>query len=209
MVVFLDQITTLISQYGYIAIFVMMLLESIIVPIPSEVVLPFAGAMIGLGVFNPMIAFIVALVASVLGNLIGFLIGFFLGVDVIFKYGKRFGFKMKTYEEGEVWIRRYGVLFAFISKLLPAIRSISSIICGAFKMDTKKFLLYTTIGVAIWSAVLMYAGYALESNWGQIATFISSSAIYVVIGAVVVFALIVRKGILKTAAQIVSRIRNS
>jgi membrane protein DedA with SNARE-associated domain len=206
MVFYLDQITTLISQYGYIAIFILMFLESVILPIPSEVVLPFAGAMIGAGLLSPFVAFPVAVLASVLGNFVGFIIGYILGIDVIFKYGKRLGFNMKNYTKGESWIKKYGILFAFISKLLPAVRSISSIICGAFKMDTKKFLAYTTLGVIIWSAVLMYAGYVLESHWNNIASAISGSSIYVVVGALVVLVLIIRKTIIKVINRVLSKI---
>ncbi len=198
MVFFLGNITILISQYGYLAIFVLMLLESIIFPIPSEVVLPFAGAMVALGVLSPIVAFPVAVAASILGSFIGFIIGYFLGIDIIFNYGKHFGFEMKSYKNGEKWIKKYGVLFAFVSKLLPAIRSISSMICGAFKMDTKKFLLYTTLGIVIWSAVLMYAGYAFASNWNAISSSMQHSTIYVVVGAIIALALITRKSIIKT-----------
>ncbi|MCL5009490.1 MAG: DedA family protein [Candidatus Parvarchaeota archaeon] len=204
----LDQISVLIYQYRYLAVFVLMFLESVALPIPSEVVLPFAGAMIGLNILDPVIAFPIAVIASVLGSLVGFLLGYFLGVDIIFRYGKKFGFRMKSYSDGEKWIKKYGVLFALISKLLPAIRSISSIICGAFKMDIKKFLLYTTVGIIVWSAALMYAGYALASNWNQIASSIASSALYVVIGSIVVLLVIIRRWVVKTANSMLLKLRN-
>ena len=141
----LDWITAIMQQYGYLAIFILMFLESTFAPIPSEIVLPFAGALVALGIINPILGFLDALIASVIGNVVGFWVGYFLGIKVVLKYGKNLGFKMETYINGEHWIKRYGSPFAFISKLLPVVRSFASIICGAFKMDFKRFLLYTSL----------------------------------------------------------------
>jgi membrane protein DedA with SNARE-associated domain len=77
------------------------------------------------------------------------------------------------------WIKRYGDYFAFFTKLLPAVRSIAGIICGAFKMDIKKFIAYSSFGVLIWSGFLVYTGYYLSNNWESIANIFEKIGVYV------------------------------
>ena len=185
----LDQIILFIANYSYIAIFVLMFLESVILPIPSEVVVPFTGFLIAINKMNPVLGFGDAVVASLLGSLVGYLLGYFLGVDIFLRYSKRIGFGEEEYKKGIVWIKRYGNYFAFITKLLPAVRSIASIICGAFKMDMKKFVAYSSAGILIWSGFLIYLGYYLSSNWESIASIFEKSAVYVA-GAFILFFLL-------------------
>ncbi len=180
----INEILSLIESQSYIAIFVLMFLESVIFPIPSEVVLPFTGFLIAMGKINPYLGFADAVVASILGSIVGFLLGYFLGIDIFLKYSKKFGFREREYEKGIKWINKYGNYFAFITKLLPAIRSIASIICGALKMDFKKFVGYSSAGILIWSGFLVYTGYYLSNNWESIANIFEKAGVYV--GAVFV-----------------------
>ncbi len=182
----LQEISSLISQYGYIAIFVLMFGESVILPIPSEVVLPLAGVLAAAGELNVFLSFGDAVVASIAGSIVGYLIGFIFGIDILWKYGKKFGLKRGEYERGINWIKRYGDYFAFFTKLLPAVRSIAGIICGAFKMDFRKFVIYATAGLVIWSAALFTLGYYFSKNWSVVSQYIQASAVYV--GAVFVVA---------------------
>ena len=184
----IEQILALIESQGYLAIFVLMFLESVILPIPSEVVLPFTGFLIAINKINPYLGFADAVGASVLGSIVGFLLGYFLGIDIFFKYSKRMGFKGLEYEKGIRWIRKYGDYFAFITKLLPAVRSIAGVICGAFKMDIRKFIAYSSAGILIWSGFLVYTGYYLSSNWESIANVFESAGIYVGVIFVLFFA---------------------
>jgi membrane protein DedA with SNARE-associated domain len=174
-----DQILALIESQSYLALFVLMFLESVILPIPSEVVLPFTGFLIAIGKINPYFAFTDVIAASILGSIVGFLLGYFLGIDLFLKYTKKLGFKGLEYEKGMKWIKRYGDYFAFFTKLLPAVRSIAGIICGAFKMDIKKFIAYSSFGVLIWSGFLVYTGYYLSNNWESIANIFEKIGVYV------------------------------
>ncbi len=183
----IPQILSLIGSQGYLAIFVLMFLESVILPIPSEVVLPFTGFLIAINKINPYLGFGDAVVASILGSIVGFLLGYFLGIDIFLKYSKRIGFGTAEYEKGIKWIKKYGNYFAFFTKLLPAVRSIAGIICGAFKMDIKKFIMYSSAGVVIWSGFLIYTGYYLSSNWESIANVVEKAGVYVAVIFVVFF----------------------
>lgn len=175
----LDQILTFLESNSYSAIFILMFLESVILPIPSEVVLPFTGFLIAIGKINPYLGFTDAIVASILGSIVGFLLGYFLGIEIFMRYSKKLGFKDLEYEKGIKWIKKYGDYFAFFTKLLPAIRSIAGIICGAFKMDLKKFIAYSSAGILIWSGFLVYTGYYLSNNWESIANVFEKAGIYV------------------------------
>lgn len=193
----IDQIITFMSQNGYIAIFLLMFAESTILPVPSEVVLPFAGFLVATGAINPVFGFADGLIASLAGNLLGFVLGYVFGIDVVYKYGRRFGFRMDAYIQGERWMKKYGNAFAFICKLLPVVRSFSSVVCGAFKMGIKKFTIYTTAGIAIWSAALMYVGFVLTDNWQSVANAVISASPYIGIAAILVLLFFTRRWIKK------------
>lgn len=191
-----DQLIVFMQQYGYIAFFLLAFFETTLVPVPSEVVLPFAGALMAISGLNPLFLVTDVWAGNIAGNMTGFWLSYFVGIDVILKYGKKFGFKMEGYLDAEKWVKKYGVTFAFVSELLPVVRSVTSIVCGAFKMDFKRFLIYTIVGFAIWSSVLMYLGFVLAGNWSIISNYISGYTLYVAAIAVVVFAVIARKYIL-------------
>ena len=199
MILFLDQIfqsmsftqvLQLIVNYDYIAIFLLMLAESTFIPFPSELVLPFAGYLIAINAMDPVLGFADAVIAALAGSLINYAIGYLLGLKVVLKYGKKFGFEMKAYKLGIKWMKAYGNYFAFISKLLPVVRSAASLVCGAMNMDLKKFTAYTAAGISVWSAVLMYAGYAFAENWEQVYSIISTYLVYITLIIVFSFALI-------------------
>lgn len=175
----LEQILSFLESNSYSAIFILMFLESVILPIPSEVVLPFTGFLIAMGKINPYLGFTDAVIASILGSIVGFLLGYFFGIEIFLRYSKKFGFKGLEYKKGINWIKKYGDYFAFFTKLLPAVRSIAGIICGAFKMDIKKFIAYSSAGVLIWSGFLIYTGYYLSSNWESIANVFEKAGVYV------------------------------
>ena len=182
-----DQILAFLESNSYSAIFVLMFLESVILPIPSEVVLPFTGFLIAIGKINPYLGFSDAVIASILGSLVGFLLGYFLGIEVFLRFSKKLGFRDLEYEKGIKWIKKYGDYFAFFTKLLPAIRSIAGIICGAFKMDIKKFVAYSSAGILIWSGFLVYTGYYLSNNWEAIANVFEKAGVYVAVVFVLFF----------------------
>ncbi len=184
MVFGLDQLIAFMSQYGYLAFFILAFFETTLLPIPSEVVLPFAGALVAIGALKSFFIFPDVIIGNLAGNLFGYFVAYFLGIDIVLKYGKKIGFKMDSYTKAEAWVKRYGVMFAFITEILPVVRSVTSTVCGAFKMNLKKFIIYTFAGFTIWAGMLMYTGFVLANNWQTIANSISVYGVY--IGAIVV-----------------------
>lgn len=162
----------LIQNLGYGGIFVLMTLESALLPIPSEVTMPFAGFLAHAGRLN----FWYVVMAGTMGNLIGSLgayaIGFFLEESVILnlvkKYGKFILVSEHEYLRAVRWFAKYGNPIAFFSRLLPAVRTFISLPAGLAEMNIWKFSFYTFLGSLIWSTFLTWVGFYLGSQWNSL-----------------------------------------
>jgi len=179
----------LIQTTGYFGIFGLMTLESVLIPIPSEVTMPFSGFLVSEGILNFWLVVIVASVANLIGSLIAYYIGYFLEeavlMNLIRKYGKFILVTPKDYEDAEHWFTKYGDKIVFISRLLPAVRTVISLPAGVFEMNIKKFIIYTFVGSFIWSIVLTYVGVKLGENWDVLGGYFHKFDIVIVIAFVV------------------------
>jgi membrane protein DedA with SNARE-associated domain len=163
-------VITFMTNYGYLAIFVLMVLESASLPIPSEVVLPLAGLLAARGILNPYLAFAVIAVAGLIGATIDYHIAYFLGKDVVYKHLQLFRVKRKTLEDFDRWFERNGAFTVFIGRLIPEVRGLVSLPAGFTAMPKRKFYAYTMAGMLIWNAILMSFGYyALDANNAYVA----------------------------------------
>jgi membrane protein DedA with SNARE-associated domain len=177
--------TATVSGWGYWGVFVLMLLESSSLPIPSEVVLPFAGYLVSAGQLNFWVTVAVATVAGVLGALVDYYIGLrgssFLNQRRILG---RVIFSRSQLEVAAGWFGRYGAMAVFACRLIPGFRTIVSFPAGAVKMPLAKFVVFTTAGCLLWNGLLIYLGYFLGSRWQQVA----GISHYIIIAAVVALA---------------------
>jgi len=162
-------IIQLIQSTGYVGIFILMALESALIPIPSEVTMPFSGYLASTGSLSYIYIVLVGTLANLAGSLVAYYIGFFLEESVLLsfikKYGKFILLSEHEYERAGKWFKKYGDKIIFISRLLPGVRTIISLPAGMFEMDIKKFIIYTTLGCLLWSALLTYIGMTLGANW--------------------------------------------
>jgi membrane protein DedA with SNARE-associated domain len=162
-------IISFIESTTYLGIFILMALESALIPIPSEVTMPFSGFLAQQGELNLWLVVAVGTVANLVGSLVGYYIGKVLEetvlLNLIRKYGKFVLISEKEYATSKRWFEKYGDKIVLISRLLPGIRTIISLPAGMFEMDLKKFIIYTTLGCLIWSALLTYVGYVMGENW--------------------------------------------
>jgi membrane protein DedA with SNARE-associated domain len=164
-----------IQSTGYVGIFLLMTLESALIPIPSEVTMPFSGYLASQGVFD----FWLVVAAGGLGNLAGSLIAYYLGrvLDtavlhgLIRRYGKFVLMSMEDYERGERWLREHGEIVTFTSRLLPAVRTFVSLPAGVARIPLAKFVIYTITGSLLWSGLLAYVGVKLGENWHSISDY--------------------------------------
>jgi membrane protein DedA with SNARE-associated domain len=177
--------TATVSGWGYWGVFVLMLLESSSLPIPSEVILPFAGYLVSAGQLNFWVAVAVATVAGVLGSLVDYYIGLrggsFLNKRRILG---RVIFSKSQLEVAAGWFSRYGAMAVFACRLIPGFRTIVSFPAGAVKMPLAKFVIFTTAGCLLWNGLLIYLGYFLGSRWQQVA----GISHYIIMAAVVALA---------------------
>jgi membrane protein DedA with SNARE-associated domain len=179
-------ITTTISALGYPGIFLLMAGESACLPIPSEVVLPFAGYVSFQGGFDLITTILIATAGQVFGALIAYYAGAWGGRPLVEKYLKFLD--SKHLATAERWFQKWGSKAIFISRLTPIIRTFIAFPAGLAKMDVKKFVLYTFAGSLPFTAVLTYAGYALGPYWTDLIKFFNELDLLVIIVIVMLFA---------------------
>jgi membrane protein DedA with SNARE-associated domain len=163
----------LIATYGYAAIFLLMLLESACIPIPSELIMTFGGALAAGAVPGTSLNLAGVIIAGVLGNVAGsylaWAVGRYGGQPALRRWGRRLHLRERELDRANQWFDRHGPRAVLIGRLLPVIRTFISLPAGIAGMDPVRFGIYTTIGCIPWTAALAYAGYAVGANWHSIA----------------------------------------
>ena len=165
-------IISFIQSTGYGGVFLLMAAESALIPIPSEVTMPFAGYLASLNHFNIFLIIFLGAVANLVGSLLAYALGYW-GEDhlirgLIKKYGKYLLISEHEYDRSEKWFRQYGEKIVFFSRVLPIVRTFISLPAGISKMNIWLFSAYTFVGSLIWSAFLTYIGFSLGKNWHSI-----------------------------------------
>jgi membrane protein DedA with SNARE-associated domain len=167
-----DFLTSIIQSYGVFAVFLLMTAESCLIPIPSEVTMPFAGFLAGRGILS----FPVVVLVGAVGNLAGSLLAYWLGAakgepwirTAIRKWGKWLLLKESDFDKGKLWLERYGNPVVFVSRLLPIVRTFVSLPAGIAKNNIVSFSVLTFIGSLLWSTLLAWLGLKLGENWTSI-----------------------------------------
>lgn len=157
-----------ITQYGIVAVFLAMLLESACIPLPSEVVMPFAGFEAWLGHLSLWDAIIAGILGNLAGSLIAYAVGKWGGRPLLTRYGRYIFFSERHFNAAEKWFSRYGSVAVLIGRILPAIRTFISLPAGIAKMNLSKFIIFTVIGTIPWVYILAEVGYQLGKNWAVI-----------------------------------------
>lgn len=160
-----DFVINLINQYGYFGMFLGMVLESVIIIIPSEAILATGGILASQKIFSFSGAFIVGLLGSIFCAIAIYFMGYFGGKPFVKKYGKYFFMKEENIEKSDSWFNKYGLYGALIGRNFPIIRTLISLPIGIMRLSFFKFLVYTIIGSIPWTFVFVYVGYTLGSNW--------------------------------------------
>jgi membrane protein DedA with SNARE-associated domain len=166
--------TRLIGDYGYLAVFVLMVLESACIPVPSEVTMLFGGALASASFAAPgqeLDLVMVALVGTA-GNLVGSWLAYGAGAvggrPLIDRFGRYFLVLPHEVDRAHEWFERRGELAVFVSRLLPVIRTFISLPAGVARMPFWRFTLYTVLGCLPWTFALAWLGYVLGENWTKV-----------------------------------------
>lgn len=154
-----------IETTGYAGIGFLMALESANIPIPSEVIMPFAGYLVSKGEFGFWQVVFCGAIGNLLGSLASYALGFYGGRAFLARYGKWFFITPHDVALADRLFWKYGAIIAFVSRVLPVVRTFISFPAGVAKMDLRKFALYTFAGSFLWSGLLAYIGVQLGENW--------------------------------------------
>jgi membrane protein DedA with SNARE-associated domain len=197
-----------IARLGYVGLAALIALETVVPPLPSEVVLPLAGFLCGRGDLNFIAAVAAATAGSVLGATLLYWLAWALGErrlrSLIARYGKWMLISESDLDAALVWFRRHGRSSVFLGRLVPAVRSYISVPAGIVRMPLPEFLVATTLGSGLWNTVLIGAGWLLGDRWEtivpQLARF--GNGVLILIGlAVVAFVAWRIAGMLKNRAR--------
>lgn len=170
-----------IESFGYLGIMLLITLENVFPPIPSEVVLSFAGFMTKHSELNVSWVVVYATIGSVLGAAILYWVGRLLSTErlermVAGRLGRILHFEPTDIVKAEGWFKKRGNIAVFFCRFIPIIRSLISIPAGTTKMPFGHFLLLTTAGTAVWNLVLVFLGRAAGHAWSQVAGYVDSYA---------------------------------
>jgi membrane protein DedA with SNARE-associated domain len=178
-----------IIQYGYLAVFLLMLAESACIPVPSEVIMLLGGAVAAGAVPGAHLSLAGVIIAGVLGNVAGsyvaWAVGKYAGQAAVRRWGRRVGIRTREVDRAIGWFDRHGPAAVFFGRLVPVIRTFISLPAGFANMPAGRFGLYTTLGCIPWTAALGIAGYALGANWQSVANDFHGPT-YVIAGVVIV-----------------------
>jgi membrane protein DedA with SNARE-associated domain len=159
----------IISQIGYPGILVLMALESTMVPIPSELVMPFAGYLAMKGTFTLPMVILMNTLGAIVGSLACYYLGSWGGKPLIDRYGKYLFVKRHDLEKTQAFFARHGSATVFIARLIPVVRHFISLVAGLAKMPLPQFLLQTVLGATLWGGFLAVLGYELGPKWEAMA----------------------------------------
>lgn len=161
----MDFITEFLAESGYIALFVTMVLENMNVPIPSEIVLGFAGFLVSQNIFSFWPTVLIGTLAGVAGSLGSYWIGYKGGRTVLLKYGRHMKLSSAKLIAADSWFQRYGGIAVFTGRLLPGIRTFISLPAGIAQYPLPHFIVLTILGTLPWTMLLVYIGSVLGDNW--------------------------------------------
>ena len=173
---------------GYPVIFLFIMLESTLVPIPSELVMPFAGFMASQGKFSLPVILVINSVGALVGSGICYWIGVVGGKPFLLNYGKYFLVRQHEIDRTEAFFARHGKKTIFIGRFLPVIRHVISVPAGIARMPLPGFFLQTFLGATIWGGVLIVLGYYVGANWEVLAS--TLKRVDHIVAAILVLALV-------------------
>lgn len=185
----IETLINFINQIGYLGIFIGMFLESTVVPIPSELIMIPAGISAAKGGMNIYIATILGIIGNILGAIFSYYLASSIGRRILFYVGKYFFIKPATIIKIEEFFKSHGSISVFMARLIPGFRHIISLFAGIAKMNLKLFLIYTSIGSAIWNSVLASIGYFIGENDEMIGQYLNHIIVAIIFICVVFLAI--------------------
>ncbi len=181
-------ITDFMSRIGLVAVFGLMLGENVFPPIPSELVMPLAGFLAAQGEMSLWLAIVAGTAGSVAGALLWYWVGVRFGRDRLRRLAERHG-RWLTVSPSDVngaigWFERYGWWAVFFGRMIPGVRTLVSVPAGMARMPMLPFLAFTTLGSLLWTGLLAWAGYLLESQYEKVSQWVNPVSNVILAGIV-------------------------
>jgi membrane protein DedA with SNARE-associated domain len=181
-----------IGAMGYPGIFLLMAMESSLVPVPSELVMPPAGYLAQQGLMNPWMAIFAGAAGSLAGAYVNYFFSRHVGRPLILKYGKYVLVPPEKFRKVEMFFLRHGEISTFIGRLLPVVRHLISIPAGLSGMNHLRFSAYTLLGAFLWCSILTWIGYAIGRNQDLIVAYSKQAVAWVAVGSCLLLATYIR-----------------
>jgi membrane protein DedA with SNARE-associated domain len=190
-----DLVTQVYEAVGYLGVALWVAIESVIVPIPSELVLPFAGFLVGEGTaIEPLtgspwslwLTVLAGTLGATVGALVAYAIGAWGGRPVLERWGKWVGITADDLDKADTFFAKHGEAASFFGRMIPVIRSLVSFAAGVAHMPLLKFTVFTFLGSLPWTALLVFAGVQLGANWEAVGGFLKSIEYLVLAGLVAI-----------------------
>ncbi|HEV2809512.1 MAG TPA: DedA family protein [Acidimicrobiales bacterium] len=180
-----DQLFRIVEGIGEVGVGMLVALENLFPPIPSEVILPFAGFQAERGELNLVLAWVAATIGALVGALLLYGVGAWVGTERLHELAGKRWFVMlsqKDYERGERIFERHGTKFVLFGRCIPLVRSVVSVPAGVARMPLVQFCAYTVVGSAVWNAIFIGAGYQLGQNYDRVEGWVRPIAYAVLLG---------------------------
>jgi membrane protein DedA with SNARE-associated domain len=186
-----NTIVNLLNQTGYLGVFLLMVMESATLPVPSEVVLPLAGYLVYKAQLEFWSTVVVATIGSLVGTMVDFGIGYYLGRPAVLRYGRIVRFSEKRLETTERWFASHGKSVVLLARFVPLLRTLIAFPAGIVRMDVKRFLVYSAVGILVWDIALIYLGVLAGQNSTAIASTLQAYFVPLGVAAVVIAGILV------------------
>jgi len=186
-----NTIVNLLNQTGYLGIFLLMVAESATLPVPSEVVLPLGGYLVSQGRLEFWSTVAVATVGSMVGTMVDFGIGYYLGRPAVLRYGRIVRFSEKRLGTTEKWFAVHGRSVVLLARFVPLLRTLIAFPAGIVRMDVKRFMIYSAVGILVWDIALVYLGDLAGQNSTAIANTLQTYFLPLGVAALVIAGVLV------------------
>lgn len=177
-----ELVTSVYNAVGYLGVALWVAVESVIIPIPSELVLPFAGFLVAFpeniepltgSPWNLWLTILAGTIGATVGAMVAYAFGYFGGRPLLLRWGRYLLIDPEDLAKTEAWFERYGSAAAFLGRMVPVVRSLVSFAAGVARMPLLPFVIFTFLGSLPWTALLVGAGYLLGDNWEVVGAWLS------------------------------------
>ncbi len=182
---FLNWILQWLAQYGYLALFGLLVLGIVGLPVPNETLLVFSGYLVARGRFQLVLTFITAVVGSICGISLSYFIGRTLGYKAVVRFGKYFGVTARQLHHTQLWFEKTGEWLLAFGYFIPGVRHFTALVAGTSQLRFRIFAIFAWSGATVWVIVFLALGYFVGENWRQTLAFLDKYTYLIVVLAAV------------------------